>query len=129
MGLAAWFGFVWWRRRRLPRTRWFLRAVAVSGAAAVLATWAGWVVTEVGRQPWIVNGYLRTEDAVTPNGGLWWWFAGVVVLYGALGTTAVLVLRRMSRGWRDDRPTGAPYAPDPADEPVVEGATTGRSGS
>jgi cytochrome d ubiquinol oxidase subunit I len=109
--LVAWFAVVAWRRRRLPRSRWFLRAVAVSGAASVLALWAGWVVTEVGRQPWIVYGVLRTEDAVTEVGGLWWWFAGVLVLYAAIGTTAVLVLRRMARTWREQGLTGSPYGP------------------
>ena len=63
--LGAWLGFVWWRRREIPRTPWFLRAVAVSGVGAILALWFGWIVTEVGRQPWIVQGYMRTEEAVT----------------------------------------------------------------
>jgi cytochrome d ubiquinol oxidase subunit I len=124
MGLSVWFGFVWWRRRRIPRTAWFLRAVAVSGIAAVVATWAGWTVTEVGRQPWIVHGYLRTEDAVTDNGGLWFWFAGVVALYAGLAATAVLVLRRMARNWREERPTGSPYAPDPSNASPVDRTAT-----
>ena len=51
LALGVWFGYCWWRRRELPRSRWFLRAVAVSGVAAVAAMEAGWVTTEVGRQP------------------------------------------------------------------------------
>src|SRR5437764_162617 len=65
VALGGWFGFVWWRRRELPRTPWFLRAVAASGAAAVIALECGWIDTEVGRQPWIVNGLMRTKQAVT----------------------------------------------------------------
>ena len=66
-GLA---GLAWWRRRDLPGRPWFLRAVAVSGVAAVVAMEAGWVTTEVGRQPWIVYDVLRTTDAVNPAPGL-----------------------------------------------------------
>jgi len=100
--LGAWLAFVWWRRRDIPRTPWFLRAVAVSGAAAILALWFGWIVTEVGRQPWIVQGYMRTSEAVTQADGIWFAFAGVLLLYAALGTTAILVLRGMSRRWREE---------------------------
>lgn len=53
LGLAAWLAWSWWRRRDIPHTPWFLRAVALAGLAAVMALEAGWVVTEVGRQPWI----------------------------------------------------------------------------
>jgi cytochrome d ubiquinol oxidase subunit I len=100
LALGAWFAAVWWRRRDIPGTAWFLRAVAVSGAAAILALWAGWIVTEVGRQPWIVQGFMRTSEAVTEAEGIWFAFAVVVALYAALGTGAILVLRSMSRRWR-----------------------------
>ena len=115
MGLALWFGFVWWRRRDIPRTPWFLRAVAVSGISAIVALWCGWIVTEVGRQPWIVQGFMRTEEAVTEAEGLWFAFAAVVLLYTALGTAAILVLRALSRRWReqDERAVQGevPYGP------------------
>lgn len=96
--LAAWFGLVWWRRRRLPRTAWFLRAVAVSGVAAVVAMEAGWITTEVGRQPWIVYGLLRTADAVSPAPGLAWGLVAVVAVYTVLTVFTVVVLRRLARG-------------------------------
>jgi cytochrome bd ubiquinol oxidase subunit I len=117
LALGLWLGFVWWRRRDIPRTPWFLRAVALSGAGAVLALWAGWIVTEVGRQPWIVQGYMRTSEAVTDAKGIWFSFALVLVLYAAIGTIAILVLRGMSRRWREggEEPEGTPYAP-----PVAE---------
>ncbi len=69
LALGAWLAFVWWRRRDIPKTPWFLRAVAISGGGAVLALWCGWIVTEVGRQPWIVQGYMRTSAAVTGGAG------------------------------------------------------------
>jgi cytochrome d ubiquinol oxidase subunit I len=120
LALGAWLAIVWWRRREIPRTPWFLRAVAVSGAAAVLALWCGWIVTEVGRQPWIVQGFMRTSEAVTQADGIWFAFAAVVALYGALGTGAVLVLRSMSRRWRAAEEDGeVPYGPpDEAAEAV-----------
>jgi cytochrome bd ubiquinol oxidase subunit I len=117
IALGAWLAFVWWRRRDIPKTIWFLRAVAVSGAAAVIALWCGWIVTEVGRQPWIVQGYMRTAEAVTPAHGLWFSFGAVLLLYTAIGTIAISILRSMSRRWREggaEVEQGGPYAPPPA---------------
>ena len=81
----------------------------------MLALEAGWITTEVGRQPWVVYGVLRTSDAVTHATGIWGSFAIVVALYAAVGTALILVLRAMSRRWRagagpsDTLP--GPYAP------------------
>jgi cytochrome d ubiquinol oxidase subunit I len=115
LALGAWLAIVWWRRRDIPRTPWFLRAVAISGAAAILALWLGWIVTEVGRQPWIVQGYMRTSEAVTQAQGIWFVLAVVIVLYAGLGTGAVLVLRTLSRRWREEGEEATdpetPYAP------------------
>ena len=73
----------------------------------------GWIVTEVGRQPWIVYGYMRTEDAVTGAEGLWFVFGFAVLLYAALGDVAVMVLRTLARRWREaERRRGStPYGP------------------
>ncbi|HEX2387658.1 MAG TPA: cytochrome ubiquinol oxidase subunit I [Solirubrobacterales bacterium] len=125
LALGAWLGFAWWRKRDIPATKWFLRAVALSGIGAVVAMEAGWVVTEVGRQPWIVYEVMRTEDAVTGAGGLWFAFGGAVVLYAAIGTVAVFALRRIAR--REDPGAdigaGGPYGPPPsAAEPKEEAA-------
>jgi cytochrome d ubiquinol oxidase subunit I len=115
LALGAWLALAWWRRREIPRTAWFLRAVALSGAASVVALWCGWIVTEVGRQPWIVQGYMRTSEAVTEAEGIWFVFAAVILLYAALGTGAILVLRTLSRRWREEgdaeTDTDIPYAP------------------
>lgn len=115
--LGVWLAFSWWKKRDIPKTAWFLRAVAVSGAGAILALWCGWIVTEVGRQPWIVQGYMRTEEAVTDAGGIWFTFGLILLLYAAIGTVAISVLRRMSRRWREGRPEpdGTPYAPPAAE--------------
>ena len=118
LALGAWLAFAWWRRRDIPRTAWFLRIVSVTGAAAILALWCGWIVTEVGRQPWIVYQHMRTSEAVTEADGIWFSFGFVLLLYAALGTTAILVLRSMSRRWRGartDPEAGAPYAPAAAE--------------
>jgi cytochrome d ubiquinol oxidase subunit I len=82
---------------------------------AVLALESGWVVTEVGRQPWIVHNYLRVNQAATTNGGVWITFVTICVLYAALGTTLVLVLRRKSRRAeeRGIDESDVPYGPTP----------------
>lgn len=111
--LSAWFALVWWRKRRIPTTRWFLRAAAVAGVASVVCMEAGWVVTEVGRQPWIVYEIQRTTDAVTRSGGIWVIFGITVVVYALLAVATVLVLRSMARRWRDadaEEPV-VPYGP------------------
>jgi cytochrome d ubiquinol oxidase subunit I len=123
IGLGLWFGIVWWRRREIPRSRWFLRAVAVSGVATIVALECGWIVTEVGRQPWIVYEVMRTKDAVTGASGVWVTFSIVLVLYTALGIATVITLLAMARRWRGEAvddvevpygPEGPPPPPEPA---------------
>ena len=113
MLLVLWFAYVWWRKRELPQTVWFWRAAAISGVSAVIALEAGWIVTEVGRQPWIVYGHMRVEDAVTDAQGLWFVFGFTFLLYAALGAAAVIALRTLSRRWReaDAAEVATPYAP------------------
>jgi cytochrome d ubiquinol oxidase subunit I len=120
IALGAWLGFVWWRRRDIPRTNWFLRAVAVSGVASVVALECGWIVTEVGRQPWIVYNIMRTKDAVTQADGVWVTFGLIVGLYALLGAALVVTLRAMSRRWRaaGERDSDVPYGP--AEAPPAE---------
>jgi cytochrome d ubiquinol oxidase subunit I len=120
IGLGAWLGFVWWRKRDIPQTRWFLRAVAVSGIASVVALECGWIVTEVGRQPWVVNGIMRTEDAITGASGVWVTFSIVLVLYTLLGTATVVVLRRMAQRWREAPADSLEVPYGPRDDPPPE---------
>jgi cytochrome d ubiquinol oxidase subunit I len=113
IGLGLWLGWAWWRRRDIPGSRWFLRAVAASGVAAVVALECGWIVTEVGRQPWVVYEVMRTKDAVTGASGVWITFSAVLVLYTALAIATVLVLRTMAHRWRTAEigETEVPYGP------------------
>jgi cytochrome d ubiquinol oxidase subunit I len=109
LALGAWLAWSWWRRRDVPRSRWFLRAVAVSGVGATVAMEAGWVATEVGRQPWIVYHVLRVSNAVNPAPGLADGVWPVIAVYALLTVGTVYVLRRLARG----RPV--PTAPQEAD--------------
>jgi cytochrome d ubiquinol oxidase subunit I len=97
--LMALVGAVWLlllvRRRKLPTDRALLAAVLACGPLGFVALEAGWVVTEVGRQPWIVYGSLRTSDAVTPVAGLGTPFALVTGLYGLLGVVVIVLLQRL----------------------------------
>ena len=112
--LVIWWLFVLWRRRALPKSPWFWRCCSVTGVLAIIALWCGWIVTEVGRQPWIVYGKLRTSDAVTNSGGIWITFAIVIVLYGALLAGTIVLLRSMARRWRaGEEVDNVPYAPPP----------------
>jgi cytochrome d ubiquinol oxidase subunit I len=88
---------VWWRRRALPEGRWFLRLVAALGPLSVVALIAGWVTTEVGRQPWVVYQHMRTEDAVTGADGIPLGYAALVVIYLVLAVATVWLLRRLAR--------------------------------
>jgi cytochrome bd ubiquinol oxidase subunit I len=121
IALGAWLALAWWRKRDFPQSRWFLRATAVSGVAAVVALEAGWIVTEVGRQPWVVYNVLRTEDAVTKASGVWVTFVAVLVLYVVLGAALVITLRAMARRWRtaDEPDDEVPYGPAPSEPPPV----------
>jgi cytochrome bd ubiquinol oxidase subunit I len=86
-----------WRRRRLPRSTWFYRAAVAAGPLAVVALIAGWVVTEVGRQPWVVYHVMRTSQAVTGAGGIPVGYATLVVVYVALAAAVAWVLIRLAR--------------------------------
>lgn len=97
MALGAWVLWTWRRTRTLPDSPVFLWCVALSGPAAILAMEAGWVVTEVGRQPWIVQGHMRTVDAVTAAPGIGWVFAGTVGIYVVLTFGITTVLRIIAR--------------------------------
>jgi cytochrome bd ubiquinol oxidase subunit I len=116
LALAAWAALAWRRHHDLPRSPWFLRAAALSGIGAVAALEAGWIVTEVGRQPWIVYGVLRTSDAVNPAPGLVWGFVLVAIVYLILTVATIYVLRRLAR---DIPVPTAPQERDVTDYKVV----------
>jgi cytochrome d ubiquinol oxidase subunit I len=105
--VAVGFGLIglgiWWaagaarrRRRGAEHGRWFLRAVVAAGPAAFAAIESGWIVTEVGRQPWVVFGEMRTADAVTTNPGVGWWLIATIGIYLLLGAACALLLLRLA---------------------------------
>jgi cytochrome d ubiquinol oxidase subunit I len=126
VGLAVWAAWRWRRSEDLLASTGFLRAIVVAGPAAVVAMETGWITTEVGRQPWVVNGLLRTEDAVTDAGYIWATLTILVIVYAAMTAGAVAVIRSMSARWRAggvDLPSPygpaalEPFEPDPVRAP------------
>ncbi|HEY3717505.1 MAG TPA: cytochrome ubiquinol oxidase subunit I [Jatrophihabitantaceae bacterium] len=113
---GLWAGYTWWRQHRLPRPRLFWLLGAVSGLAAVVAMEAGWVVTEVGRQPWVVYRLQTTTEAATTNGGVLTSLSLMVAVYAVLGVATILILRTLSRRWQrsDAAEAAVPYGPAPA---------------
>jgi cytochrome d ubiquinol oxidase subunit I len=113
--LGLWYLLLRWRRRALdgpdafPRTPWFYRAVALAGPLSVAALIAGWVTTEVGRQPWVVYGTMRTAQAVTGAGGIPVGYATLAAVYCAVAVGVWWLLRRLAAApleLRDPIPPG-----------------------
>ena len=94
LALAVWSGWLWWKRWPLADHPWLLRALVAAGPLGFVAIEAGWAVTEVGRQPWIIYGVMRTQDAVTPMPGIVVPFVVFTALYIFLAFVVFFVLRR-----------------------------------
>jgi cytochrome bd ubiquinol oxidase subunit I len=116
--LSAIFLITWLRKHRLPRSDWFYRAVVVAGPAATVALIAGWIVTEVGRQPWIVYEVMRTEQAVTGADGIPVGYAALAAIYLGVALIVLFLLRRLAR-----RPVT--IEPDPRTKPVDPARSSG----
>jgi cytochrome bd ubiquinol oxidase subunit I len=103
---------VWIRRRRLPESAWFYRAVVAAGPLAVIALIAGWVVTEVGRQPWVVYRVMPTSAAVTGAHGIPVGYAVLAASYVVVACGLVWVLRRLARAplQEESQPRSAPQS-------------------
>jgi cytochrome bd ubiquinol oxidase subunit I len=99
--------FVRIRRKRLPESLWFYRALALAGPASVVALIAGWVTTEVGRQPWVVYKVMLTNEAVTGASGIPVGYVTLVLVYIGVGIGVVWILRRLA-----GMPMGLPGAGD-----------------
>jgi len=124
--LATWFGVYWVVKRRLPGTPWFYRGAAVAGALSVFCVECGWIVTEVGRQPWIIYNIMRTADAVTTNGFVRTFGVVVVIVYALIALATVLALRVMSQRWRAGDPLEAIVPYGPTDSGELAAASTSR---
>lgn len=105
IAVGAWFfGLAWWRRRIDPG-RWLLRAVAIAAPLGFVAVELGWLVTEFGRQPWIIYHLMRTSEAATPQDGIVYLFVVFLLVYIALTAGLVLLLVRPRwRGWLAPEP-------------------------
>ncbi len=97
MLVALWAAWLKWRKHTLLDARWFLWAVVLAAPLGFVAIEAGWIVTEVGRQPWIIYGILKTADAVTPMLGLQIPFITFTLLYIFLAVIVVWLLFRQVR--------------------------------
>jgi cytochrome d ubiquinol oxidase subunit I len=134
LALAAWQAWWWWFHRRLLVTPWFLVPSALGGVAAVTAMEAGWVVTEVGRQPWIVYRVLLVSNAVTPSSGVTVTLGVILFLYAILTVVSIGVPMIMSRRWRREAPAEeeadqVPYGPSPAATSAAAGRLAPPTGS
>jgi cytochrome d ubiquinol oxidase subunit I len=89
---SLWVLYRWVRKQDIARERRLLTFLALLTPAGFVAVEAGWIVTEVGRQPWIAYGIMRTADAVTPMPGLIVPLIGISLLYLFLGVIVVYLL-------------------------------------
>jgi cytochrome bd ubiquinol oxidase subunit I len=92
VAVVLWAGWLLWRRHTIYDTVWFLRALVAASPLGVIAVEAGWVVTELGRQPWIIYGVMRTAAAVTPMPGLAASFFLFTILYFFLAVIVAYLL-------------------------------------
>ena len=107
LGVALWYWWAVWRGD-WARRRWLLRALVAASPLGFLALEAGWIVTEVGRQPWVIYGVMRTRDAVTPIADVTLSLAGFTLLYAGLAAALVFFLRRIARD--SSEPAGAEHS-------------------
>ena len=86
-----------WKKMPIEDNRWLLWTIVAAGPLSIVALEAGWIVTEVGRQPWIVHGVMRTSDAVTEAPGVVPLFIVTVAIYAGLVVGTVVTLQILSR--------------------------------
>jgi cytochrome d ubiquinol oxidase subunit I len=110
--LGAVYLFVRFRRKRLPASKWFYRGVVLAGPLSVVALISGWVVTEVGRQPWTVYSIMRTTQAVTGARGIPVGYGTLILVYVAVAGVVAWILRRLSRTPLDAVEGTSPLPPE-----------------
>jgi cytochrome bd ubiquinol oxidase subunit I len=124
MSLIAIVGIVLWWRGRLAQTRWFLGLLPFTIVLPYVANATGWLLTEIGRQPWIVQGLMRTEEGLSPNlttTDLWISLIGFAAVYGALAVADFYLLWKFATlGRGSDELLSLPDITD--DGPSLEGA-------
>jgi cytochrome d ubiquinol oxidase subunit I len=108
---------IWIRRKRLPESAWFYRALVLAAPLSVVALVAGWVVTEVGRQPWVVYRVMRTAEAVTGASGIPVGYGALAAAYLVVACGLLWVLRRLAL-----KPLDPPGAEDPTSQTGLQPA-------
>ena len=110
LGLALWAGWMSWRRKVLARSKWLLRAFVAATPLGFIAIETGWMVTELGRQPWVIYGVMRTRDAVTPMPGLVVPFTLFTFVYLFLSVILVFLFKRqfLQTAPKSEAPSHAP---------------------
>ncbi|WP_118951674.1 cytochrome ubiquinol oxidase subunit I [Taibaiella helva] len=92
--ISVFYYFIIWKRKRWRDKRWLLKLFVLATPMGFMAVEAGWTVTEVGRQPWIIYGVMRTRDAVTPMPGIGYSFLLFTLIYLSLSVIVVFMLYR-----------------------------------
>jgi cytochrome d ubiquinol oxidase subunit I len=119
---AAWYGAWRTRRREFTLPRWYMRVLAAMTFSGWIAVVAGWLVTEIGRQPWLVYGVLTTAEAASsvPGGAIAISFTAYALVYALLLTSFMVVVTQL--GLKDAAGDREPTAaPEPL-RPLVEGS-------
>jgi cytochrome d ubiquinol oxidase subunit I len=107
LAAAAWFWWLRWRRREVPLDTWPLRALLIASPFGMIALESGWLVTEFGRQPWIIRGFMRVSEGVTPQSGVSLVLFTFLVVYLALTAGLLkLLLRPAATGTGNDTSGG-----------------------
>ncbi len=121
MAFAGLAGAWLWYRGRLFETGWYLRLLVAMGPAGFIAVLAGWITAEVGRQPWVVHGVLRTADAVSPvpGGSVLTSLALFVLVYGVVFGAGVYYIARLIQGGFNDEPL-RPTPDEPTDGDALQ---------
>src|SRR6476660_1775957 len=94
IALSMAVGWLAWKHRGVPDGKWILRTIVAAGPLGFVAIEAGWIVTELGRQPWIIYGVMRTQEAVTPMPKVAIPFVIFTLIYIFLSVALFFLLRR-----------------------------------
>jgi cytochrome d ubiquinol oxidase subunit I len=116
MALSLWILWDRFRKKKFSPGFWLMRSIILGGPLAFLALETGWIVTEVGRQPWVVNGVVRTSQAVTPVGHLLFPLVAISTVFALLGIATVVIAWRQLKvlvGYEHgkERRVGGQYEP------------------
>ncbi len=94
VALSMLFFFSNWKKKQWQTKRWYLWLYVLATPLGFIALEAGWTVTEVGRQPWIIYGFMKTKDAVTPMPGIFYSFLLFSAVYISLSVIVTFLLYR-----------------------------------